>query len=137
MAGEIAEARRLIQTSQDLAGHGKMSVQYPIALKQGTDHPITCGVSELTEIRCQNRMEFANMFLCMVENDGIVPAVGKSGLILDDLGLEIIDHPVARSKMGGPDDIAQEIAAVVNRCQPADIHVQLQAQAFGEKLPDS
>jgi len=37
LAGEIVKAGRLIQPSQDLAVHGKMSVQHPKALKQKTD----------------------------------------------------------------------------------------------------
>ena len=82
-------------------------------------------------------MELAHLFLFMFENDSIVPSAGKSRLILDDLALEVIDHPVANSKMRGTDDIAQEIAAIVNRCQPAGIHVQLQPQARGKKFPDS
>lgn len=59
-------------------------------------------------------MELVNLFLFMFENDNIVPSVGESGLILDDLALEVINHPVTNSKMRGPDDIAQEIAAIVN-----------------------
>lgn len=48
LAGEIVKAGRLIQPSQDLAVHGKMSVQHPIALKQETDQPMSCGLIELT-----------------------------------------------------------------------------------------
>lgn len=80
-------------------------------------------------------MESVNKSWIMPDNNGIVPAAGKSGLILDNLALEVIDHPVANRKMGGPDDITQEIAAIVDRRQPAGIHVQLQPQACGKKLP--
>ncbi|HHT9146746.1 MAG TPA: hypothetical protein ACFYD4_13910 [Candidatus Wunengus sp. YC61] len=59
-------------------------------------------------------MELVNLVLIMFENDKIVPSVGKSGLILDDLSFEVIDHPFADQKMRGPDDIAQETAAIVN-----------------------
>ncbi len=48
LAGEIVKAGRLIQPSQNLAVHGKMSAQHPIALKQETDQPMSCGVSELS-----------------------------------------------------------------------------------------
>ncbi len=82
-------------------------------------------------------MELDHLFLFMFENDRIVPTAGKSRLILDDLALEVIDHPVANSKMRGPDDIAQEIEAIVNRSQPAGIPVQLQPQACGKKFPNS
>ena len=50
LAGEIVKARRLIQSPQDFAVHGKMSVQHPIMLKQETDKPMSCSVSELTKI---------------------------------------------------------------------------------------
>ncbi len=59
-------------------------------------------------------MEAVNLFLFMGKNHSIVTAVGKSGLILDDLGFEIIDHPVAHGKMCRPDNIAQKIAAVLS-----------------------
>ena len=48
LVGEIVKAGWLIQPSQDLAVHGKMSAQHPIALKQETDKPISCRVSELS-----------------------------------------------------------------------------------------
>jgi hypothetical protein len=48
LAGEIVKAGRLIQPSQDLAIHGKMSAQRPISLKEETDKPMSCGVIELT-----------------------------------------------------------------------------------------
>ena len=57
-------------------------------------------------------------------------------MVLDDLGFEVIDHAFADQKMRGPDDIAQKIAAIVDRRQPAGIHVEFQPQAGGEKLTD-
>ena len=82
-------------------------------------------------------MELDHLFFFMFENDSIIPAVGKSRLVLDDLALQVIDPPVANRKMRGPDDIAQKIAAIVNRCQSPGIHVPLQPQACVKKLPDS
>ena len=59
-------------------------------------------------------MELANLFIFMFENSKIVPSICKLGLILVDFSFEVINHPSAYGKMRGPDDIAQEIAAVMN-----------------------
>ena len=42
-------------------------------------------------------MEIVELFLFVFVNDRIIPAVGKTGLILNNLALEVIDHPVANS----------------------------------------
>ena len=54
LTGEIVKARRLIQPSQNLAVHGKISVQHPVAMKQETDQPISCCMSKLSQIRGQH-----------------------------------------------------------------------------------
>jgi len=79
-------------------------------------------------------MEPVDFFLFMMNNDSVFPAAGESELILFDLASEVIDDPVAHRKMGGADDIAQEVAAIVNRRHHAPLHIQLQLQMRRKKV---